>query len=154
MQKRIGRILKPVSWISGIILIFTGHFVAGAYTGLIILAAGVWVTKEIRIPDIVSFSIFIIAGFSTGILKNVSFYPFTGIIVYSVFFLCHTVSLLIKILKKKRSIKENLFWISVFGINLVISIALMPDYLYIVIPIIIVILSLFIKKILIHGGAA
>ena len=153
MQKRTGRIIKSVSWISGIILIFTGHFVAGASAGLIILAAGVWVTKEIRIPDIAAFTIFVISGFSAGVLKNVSFYPFTGIIVYSVFFLCHSVSLVIDILNK-RVIKENLFWISVFGINLVVSIALIPDYFYIIIPIIIVILSLFIKKFVFNGGAA
>ncbi len=97
MQKRIGRILKSVSWISGIILIFTGHFVTGASAGLIILAAGAWITKEIRIPDIAAFSIFVISGFSAGILKNVSFYPFTGIILYFVFFLCHSVSIVIGI---------------------------------------------------------
>lgn len=153
MKKNIAQTCILLSWIAGMSFVFIGLFKTGFIIWLTLFLISFFFRKKFKISDYASVTVFAIIGFNVFISKDYRFYPYTGSIVYASFFISTLIQLLLYILKNRskithKSIFKNLLWSASFFVCLILSIILIPNPLYIILPLLIIIITFIIELIL------
>jgi len=136
--------LIALPWIGGMLPVFVGYFRTGLSLWLILFTISIILRKKWTITDLAGVIVFSIIGFNIIILNDRRFYPYTGTIVYTVYFLIHLIVWLRSKMNSQKSgiwnsTGKKLFWLICFFSADVSSIVFRPDIWYIIGPPLIII---------------